>query len=98
MSLRKYYAITHGEIDIVAQKRKKVFFIEVKTIKKASSFRPEENLTHFKLRRIEKTIKNYLLKNRITEDTPWQIDALVIVYDDENEMNEIRHIENINII
>ena len=80
-----------GEIDIVAREtlenKETVHFVEVKTVSYETkdmlnqavshgTWRPEEQVTMFKLQKLQRVIETWLLENRC--DLDWQIDVLAI--------------------
>lgn len=76
-----------GEIDIVAEKAKKLYFIEVKTVSCESladvthvtnAHRPEDNVHFRKQERLSRVFQTYLIHKR-KENVEWQFD-LVCVY------------------
>ncbi|MFA5742388.1 MAG: YraN family protein [Candidatus Paceibacterota bacterium] len=73
-----------GEIDIVAKKNKIVVFVEVKTLRvdeKSGSeplIRPEEKVNYQKMRKLARAAENWLIKNEIGLDKPWQIDIIAV--------------------
>jgi putative endonuclease len=86
-----------GELDIVAEKNNNIAFFEVKArFKKGlSEFRPEDNITFQKQKKLVKLARIYLAKNPAAagQDTSWQIDILAIeIY--RNGTYDIRHLEN----
>lgn len=86
-----------GELDLVARKGEGVIFFEVKArMKKGlSEFRPEDNITLTKQKKLVKLAQIWLAKNPITagQDISWQIDILAIdIYRDKSY--DIRHLEN----
>lgn len=99
--LERNYTKKWGEIDIIAEKNKMIYFIEVKS-KSVSSLdfvldqtnRPEDNMHPWKLRRLSKTVQTYLIQKRIG-NTPWQFDLLVVYLDLEKRKARVRKIENI---
>ncbi len=98
------YTKKWGEIDIIAEKEGKLYFIEVKSVscgtlpdfKDDNPFtkRPEENMHPWKLKRLSRTIQTYLIHKRIG-NTPWQFDLLLVYLDIENRKARVRTIENI---
>jgi putative endonuclease len=98
------YTKKWGEIDIIADKEGKIYFIEVKSVsygtlpdfKDDNPFakRPEENMHPWKLKRLSRTIQTYLIHKRIG-NTPWQFDLLLVYLDIENRKARVRTIENI---
>jgi len=71
---RNFYARKLGEIDIIAQKRGVLHFIEVKSAK--ADFDPIYNMTPTKIRRVINSAWYYLKSKGI--DTPFSIDALIV--------------------
>ena len=76
-----------GEIDVIAHKNNKIYFIEVKTVshetlqqlKNAVShetWRPEENVTKHKLKKLGNIIETWLAQNN--GDREWQLDVLTV--------------------
>ncbi|OGD24068.1 hypothetical protein A2Z10_02540 [Candidatus Azambacteria bacterium RBG_16_47_10] len=91
------WATKFGEIDIIAKKSDGAYvFVEVKTIRSGGFIRPEENITPQKLQRFLRTVEIYLRAERVSDSTPWQIDAITITIDT-GGVCDIRHWENINI-
>jgi putative endonuclease len=91
--LDRNYTKKWGEIDIVAEKGGKLYFIEVKsasrdlpaqagTVKDISKetsdqYNPEDNMHPWKLKRLSRTIQTYLLQKNLDEKE-WQVDLLVV--------------------
>ena len=92
--LDRNYTKKWGEIDIIAEKANKLYFIEVKSVSRETlniftpksyndnderyEHRPEDNMHPWKLKRLSRTIQTYLLSNKISEEKEWQVDLLVI--------------------
>ncbi len=95
-----------GEIDIVAAKVKGVVFpkieslvfVEVKSVSQQGSgaelARAAQNVHYQKQQRLIKTSQDYLRKNKIAADTPWQIDVIVVVLDNQDKVVKIEHLPN----
>ncbi len=99
--LERNYTKKWGEIDIVAQKNNKYYFVEVKsksfeTLDKVSyeTNRPEDNMHPWKLKRLSRTVQTYLIHNRIG-NTPWQFDLLVVYMDLVKRTARVRVVENV---
>src|SRR3989344_9569972 len=70
--LDRNYRKKWGEIDIIAQKDKKLYFVEVKTVSRKSfdgkfpkengNYRPEDNMHPWKQQRLSRAIQTYLLE------------------------------------
>jgi putative endonuclease len=99
------YSQKWGEIDIIAEKNNKLYFIEVKSVvrdntKKVSretidSYKPEDNMHPWKMQRMAKTIQVYLMSNKIPEDADWQVDLLVVFLNLKTNKAKIKTIPNI---
>ncbi|MCX6754946.1 MAG: YraN family protein [Candidatus Nomurabacteria bacterium] len=67
----------------------KIYFIEVKAVTRDLSvnretldtWRPEDNMHPWKLKRLSRTIQTYLVAKKIPEDVEWQFDLLVVFLD-----------------
>ena len=98
------YTKKWGEIDIIATKEGKLYFIEVKSVSRdlvendkkdeEETFRPEENMHPWKIRRLARTVGTYLIHNRIG-NTEWQFDLAVVSLDMHKRLTRVRMIENI---
>lgn len=75
--LARNYTQKCGEIDVIAQKGNRIFFVEVKTRLKAGLFDLAEVVNYTKQRRIIKTAQLYLVKNRL-ENYDCQFDVALI--------------------
>lgn len=91
-----------GEIDVVAKKGSKLYFIEVKTVTRGGNqqssldtYAPEDNIHPWKLKRLAKTIEVYLLEKGIDENADWQIDAICVYLTPSQKLLKIEYIEEI---
>lgn len=91
--LDRNYTKKWGEIDIVAEKEQKLYFIEVKSVSRETlgdvtrdltaqtgtmdQYHPEDNMHPWKLKRMARTIQTYLFSKDL-EDRDWQVDLLLI--------------------
>ncbi|MEK7104909.1 MAG: YraN family protein [Patescibacteria group bacterium] len=92
--LDRNYTKKWGEIDIIAQKDNKLYFIEVKSVSRETlntfipksyndsddryEHRPEDNMHPWKLKRLSRTIQTYLLSKNVPDEKEWQVDLLVV--------------------
>ena len=92
--LDRNYTKKWGEIDIVAEKKNKLHFIEVKSVSRLTldtfipksyddsderyQHRPEDNMHPWKMKRLARTIQTYLLSKKIRDEKEWQVDLLVV--------------------
>jgi putative endonuclease len=97
-----------GEIDIIAKKGEKLHFIEVKSVTRDSlkyvspetdTYRPEDNLHPWKLKRLSRVIQTYLLGykgNRdVSYETDWQFDVIVVYLDLKGLQAKVNYMEDI---
>jgi putative endonuclease len=95
-----------GEIDIIATKDSKLYFIEVKSVlrnnlNKVSRemldnyYKPEDNMHPWKMKRMAKTIQVYMMSNKISEETNWQVDLIIAFIDLKNKKVKFKTLENI---
>ncbi len=98
MIVDRNYSCKGGEIDIIARKYKKLYFIEVKTKKvrsfeeiKDMSFRPENNITTNKKKRVLKAIHNYLNYKKIHDsETEIEIMSLMVFINPDMKQAKIK--------
>lgn len=86
-----------GELDIVAKKENKLYFIEVKTVQqdvtRATGYRPEDNMHKAKIKRFVRIIQTYLQEMNIKND--WQVALIAVRVDMANKKAKVRFIENL---
>ncbi len=75
------YHSRFGEIDIVAETRKHIIFVEVKLRKKDSLVSPAQAVDSYKQQRILLTAKDYLSKAHISEDLQVRFDVAEVTYE-----------------
>lgn len=93
-----------GEIDIVAKKAGVIRFIEVKSVSRVT-YRPEENMHPWKLKRLGRTIQTYLLHppERLKsfsragkkQELDWQLDLITVKLDMATRKARVEMLENI---
>lgn len=98
------YRKTYGEIDIVAKKGRTLHFIEVKTVsretqnyynkvsRETQEFRPEENVTPNKIKRLGRVIMAYLGEKI---DSEWQFDVIAIEVSRETKKAKVRFLQDL---
>ena len=100
--LERNYTKKWGEIDIVAEKDNKIYFIEVKS-KQADlsdggimfeTGMPEENMHVWKMQRLRRVVETYLISKRVG-GMEWQFDLLVVYIDIEKRLGRVKVMENI---
>jgi len=105
--LQRNYLKPWGEIDIVARKANKLYFVEVKTVTRDTSreksrgegtrvtYRPEDNVHPAKLKRLHRAIQTYLLDHKVAEATDWQIDVACVYLDFNTHKARVEMLENV---
>ncbi len=102
--LDRNYTKKWGEIDIVAKKDQKIYFIEVKSVSylprggaggSLDNYNPEDNMHPWKMKRLARTIQTYLLEKNIDEDIEWQVDLLVVYIDPKTQKSEVKVVSDI---
>lgn len=102
--LERNYTKKWGEIDIIAQLKDRLFFVEVKSVScetlpdfsSENPFikRPEENMHPWKIKRLSRTVQTYLIHKRIG-NTPWQFDLLLVYLSLKDRKARVRVLSNI---
>ncbi|MHB1316771.1 MAG: YraN family protein [Minisyncoccota bacterium] len=93
-----------GELDVVARKGKKIYFIEVKSVSRFfedvsretnDKYRPEDNMHPWKLKRLARTIQSYLLDKNVSDDVEWQFDVATVFVDQSKRLCSIKMLEDV---
>lgn len=93
-----------GELDVVAQKAKKIHFVEVKSVSRSfenvphetqEGYRPEDNMHPWKLQRLARTIQSYLLDKNVSDETEWQFDVATVYVDQEKRLCRVVMLEDV---
>jgi putative endonuclease len=100
--LDRNYTKKWGEIDIVAEKENKIYFIEVKSVScetfagidNPNGYRPEDNMHPWKLKRISRAIQTYILGKRLDE-REWQLDLLVVYLNKNTKTARVKVVSDI---
>ena len=103
--VERNYTKKWGEIDIVAEKENKLYFIEVKSVSRTNldnvsretgdDYKPEDNMHPWKLQRLSRTIQTYLISKKIPEDAEWQVDLLVVFLDMKNKKSRVKVVKDV---
>lgn len=92
-----------GEIDIVAEKKDIIHFVEVKSVKRndvesvsveREAIRPEENMTEDKIVKLRRVITTYLAENK-AENRVWRCDLVCVYMDVSNKKARVKMLDNI---
>ncbi|MBO7218209.1 MAG: YraN family protein [Clostridia bacterium] len=76
--VKRNYFSKYGEIDICAEKKEYIIFVEVKTREKDSPITPRGAVSRNKMKKIVLTAKQYLKKLRV--DRPFRFDIAEVEY------------------
>lgn len=93
-----------GEIDVIVQKDSKIHFVEVKTVsygtkeelKRAVSYgtwRPEENVHQYKVKKLSRAIESWLAEKNWQGD--WQIDVVGVRIVPRETYATVKYIDNV---
>ncbi len=102
--LDRNYLKPFGEIDVIAQIGDIMHFIEVKSVSRENlkdvsyetdTYKPEDNVHHWKLQRLANTIQAYLEEKGISHETNWQLDIITVFIDKKNLISQVKLMENI---
>jgi len=83
----------HGEIDIIAQKKDCLVFIEVRTKSSLEFGSPEESLTEAKKKKLIASALTYITSHQKLP-SEWRIDVVAVELDDKGQTKRIELIEN----
>ena len=102
--LCRNYLKKWGEIDIVTRRTDKIHFIEVKAVSYETkqdlklavthgTWRPEENVHAYKLRKLNRAIESWLMENHC--DLDWQIDVMAVRIVPREKYATVKYIPNV---
>ncbi|HEV7449554.1 MAG TPA: YraN family protein [Candidatus Paceibacterota bacterium] len=108
--IERNYLRKWGEIDVIAQKANRLYFVEVKTVTRATggiegqpvgrpgtpvTYRPEDNVHPAKLMRLHRAIQTYLLDHKVPESMEWQVDVACVYLDFSTRKAHVEILENV---
>ena len=79
----------YGEIDLIAEERGDLVFVEVKTRRGTSFGRPEEAVTPTKRRKLAEVASYYLDVHNVG-DCSWRIDVVAIDFNQDGKFRDVR--------
>lgn len=102
--LCRNYLKKWGEIDIVTRRTNKIHFVEVKTVSYETkielnhavtrrTWRPEENVHAYKIKKLNRAIESWLMENN--SDLDWQIDVVAVRIVPREKYATVKYIPNI---
>ena len=90
---RNWTKLPLGEIDIIAEKNKIIYFIEVKTTTTNSDEFPLEHLDSKKIKKFQRIVNHYLIEKNLI-DAEYKLSAIICILDTENKKAKINFIED----
>ena len=93
--LERDWHSNHRDIDIIAQDKECLVFIEVKARQNRMFAEPESAVNYQKLKNLRLAINHYIKYRQI--DMPWRFDVITVVGELGCKEPEIQHIEDFNI-
>lgn len=88
-----------GEIDIISQKGQAWHFVEVKTVVRGrlrdDDYEPEDNIHPWKIKRLGRAIKTYILQRKIDDEADWQADSIAVYLKPDGGVWKIDYMEEI---
>lgn len=91
--LSRNYICRYGEIDLIAQSKDTIVFVEVKTRAGSAYGRPGEAVDHAKQQRMIKSAMTYIQEQELDkQDLGYRFDIVEILYTEKGYT--IEHIEN----
>jgi putative endonuclease len=94
---RNYRVKNLGEIDLVGEKKGLLTFFEVKTrdLKHELNFPIAFSINEKKRRNLKRICQLYLNDKKYSPNKKWQVDAMFVKVDFDNNSHLIEHLENI---
>ncbi len=83
-----------GEIDVIAEKKRKIIFVEVKAIRAKQGFQPEDHLDYKKQHKLIQLSRVYLRQKRLQPTNGWQIDLIALRFNPK-EGYSLKHYPNV---
>ena len=83
-----------GELDIVAEKEGKIYFVEVKTRISTRHGNPYEAVDGLKVRKLARTIQYFVLAHRL-EKRKMQLDVISVELNSDYSLKKLKRYENI---
>lgn len=95
--LQKNFRTRYGEIDIIAEYKNTLIFIEVKTRRSDFKGKPFESVTSRKRQHAKYAINSFLA-NSPFKQYKLRYDVISIILNIEGKINKLQHFENIEIV
>ncbi len=94
--IARNYTKPWGEVDIIAKKKKKLIFVEVKaqTSEISGDFRPEEHFTEDKKEKLIRACHSFMLEKGYTDKTEYRIDLAAVELNYKTKNARVRYYRN----
>ncbi len=100
--IKRNYRKKWGEIDIIVEKDNVLHFVEVKSssVKRffkdgEEAYSPEDHIHTYKKERLARAVKSYLLENDISKNKDIEINAVIVLMNEESKKVKIKTIKHI---
>lgn len=90
--LARQWRCSAGEIDLVAQQRDVLVFVEVRTRRGGAYGSPEESITAAKQARLVALAYAYLEAYALPPESAWRIDVIALTLDGNGRVQRLHHI------
>jgi putative endonuclease len=91
---RTNYRCLYGEIDIIAEKKDYLVFIEIRTKRSDRYGTPEESITYSKKEKLIASALAYMETRPLKQGQSWRLDFVAVELDRDNKATRIELIEN----
>ncbi|HEX2987267.1 MAG TPA: YraN family protein [Chloroflexota bacterium] len=91
--LDRNYRCSLGELDLVAERKGELVFVEVRTKRQPCLFRPEESISRDKALRLMRLAEYYMAATG-QEDRPWRIDVVAVELRPDGSKARLEHFAN----
>ncbi len=92
--IKRNYQCRYGEIDIIAENKEYIVFVEVKTRSMGSLASPAESVTYKKQQRIMLTARDYLSKTLCDKQPRFDVAEVTVEMDCSPQKYHLKYIKN----
>jgi len=92
--LARNYRCRGGEVDIVADDRGELVFVEVRTRRAGGLVGPEESVTRRKQQRLLRAAEHYLQAAAAAE-RPWRVDLVAVEVEASGRVRRVEHLRHV---
>lgn len=87
------YRCSIGEIDIIAENKSRLAFIEVRTRSSREYGTPEESITDAKREKLASLCMEYINSHKVSRE--WHLDLIAVEIDREGKLERIEHLADV---